>query len=306
MEYYTDLIYIKPKKKVALTIGKFDGLHRGHELLCEKLREKKAEGFDTAVLTFDRSIRDTLYKDEEKNIISKDERKALFRKEKVDYLIELPFSEKLMKTSPEDFIRLLYKELNMRYFVAGSDFHFGYKGKGDAALLKDLSGMMGFELDILEKLKKDERDISSTYIREEIKKGNVSLADELLGYSYFIWGEIVHGNHIGRTIGIPTINMIPPKDKLLPPNGVYVTKIEIDTREYHGITNIGVKPTVDCTGNLTVETHIFDFKEDVYEKYAKVSFLKFLRPETKYKNITELKAQIMVDEREALSYFNHI
>ena len=148
------------------------------------------------------------------------------------------------------------------------------------------------------------RDISSTFIREDISLGKIKEANTLLGYPYFIWGQIIHGNHIGTKMGIPTINQIPPKEKLLPPNGVYITEVEIDHRLFHGITNVGKKPTVQDMGPVGVETHILDFQGDVYEKEAKVLFLDYIRPERKFDSLDELKAQIKMDTKCALDFFN--
>ena len=152
-----------------------------------------------------------------------------------------------------------------------------------------------YEAQIVDKMQYEGRDISSTFIREEIAAGNMEKAELLLGYAYFVQGTVVHGNQIGRTIGIPTINLLPPQEKLLPPFGVYAARVEIDGKRYNGITNIGCKPTIAGDNPVGVETNLFDFHGDLYGKHAKVSLLKWVRKEQKFQNVSELKAQMEKD-----------
>lgn len=304
MQIYSDITQVKLNKPTAVTVGKFDGIHRGHELLTGKITDKKKDGFDAVVVTFDLSPRIVLNSAENYNLITADERAYILEADGVDAIAVCVFSDEMMHMEPENFVKMLYDNLNMRYMAVGTDFRFGYKGRGDVNLLYTMAKELGFQLEVVEKIKKDSRDISSTFIREEVRKGNMELVNELLGYNYFIWGEIVHGNHIGTGMGIPTINMIPPKNKLLPPNGVYVTEVMIDNRVFHGISNVGVKPTVPGEREINVETNILDFREDVYEKTAKVSFLKMVRPEMKFDSLDLLKEQILSDTKKAHEYFN--
>ena len=155
----------------------------------------------------------------------------------------------------------------------------------------EMGPSLGFETEIIEKAEENGREISSTWAREELEQGNMEAVSGLLGYDYAVHGEIVHGHALGRTIGVPTINQIPPAEKLLPPFGVYVSEVKIEGKIYYGITNIGVKPTVQekFTG---VETNLFDCSEDLYGKQAEVSLLKFLRPEQKFASIDALKNQL--------------
>ena len=140
-------------------------------------------------------------------------------------------------------------------------------------------------------------------IREEIKAGNIEKANELLGVPYFIQGIVEHGNEIGRTIGFPTINLLPEEEKLLPPFGVYVTKVFIGGEEYCGITNVGRKPTIEGNNPVGVETHVLDFADDVYDRTVEVEFLHWIRQETKFQSIEELKKQLQQDIRIAKIYF---
>lgn len=304
LEYSQEL---KIEEETAVTIGKFDGIHRGHELLSSMVRDHAVNGVKSLIVTFTISPRNVFSEEEQvKTLITSDERAYILEREGTDYLLELPLSEEVMHMSAEDFVKMLSERFHMKYLCVGSDFHFGYQGKGDASLLQELKKEYHFELDVVPKIKKDQRDISSTFIREEIRAGHIQCANELLGYPYFIWGEIVHGNHIGTGMGIPTINMIPPEDKLLPPNGVYITEVEIDHRKFHGITNVGKKPTIKSDDRINVETHILDFQGNLYEKIAKVSFLDFVREERKFESLEALTNQIRKDTQAAFAFFNQM
>ena len=212
--------------------------------------------------------------------------------------------DRLMQTDATSFIELLVNNLNMKYMVVGSDFTFGYKGAGDVELLKELSERYDFELRVIDKIKRNNRDISSTYIREELREGHIDVVNEMLGYEYFVWGEVVHGAHLGTKIGIPTINIMPEHNKLVPKFGVYVTTIDFEGRIYHGVTNVGTKPSVSEKNIVGIETHILDYNGDLYGKYVRVTFQSFLRPEMKFNSVEELKNQMKRDKLTAKSYFN--
>jgi riboflavin kinase/FMN adenylyltransferase len=303
MQYITSFFDSRIDVPTAISVGKFDGLHRGHELLLNRIRSKTPE-LASCLVTFDIPPKNRIDHEEGRSLLTREERKSELMGRKIDYLLECPFTDRFMKLSPEEFIQTLVSNFSMKYMAIGRDFRFGYKGTGDIEALEELSKKYGFTYDVIDKISYKGREISSTYIREDIEKGKVEEAHELLGYPYFIWGEIIHGNHIGTGMGVPTINQLPPREKLLPPKGVYITEVEIDHRVFHGVTDIGVKPTVQTDGRMGVETHILDFKADVYEKEAKVLFLKYLRPEMKFDSLEDLKTQILSDSHAALDYFN--
>lgn len=162
-------------------------------------------------------------------------------------------------------------------------------------MLERMGKTYGFQVELVEKEKSHNRDISSTYVREALHEGNIPLANELLGYRYFVSGEVLHGRQIGRTLGLPTTNLLPPPDKLLPPNGVYLTRTMLDEEEYFGITNIGYKPTVGGETHKGVETFLFHYEGDLYGRFLNVEFLEYERPEQKFKSLEELKARILSD-----------
>ena len=295
MEYLHSLFDTKISEPTAVTVGKFDGIHRGHNLLTTDIISKKADGLKSCLITFTNSPRFLLKEDQTPCLITNKERMFMLDNNGLDYLIECPFDERLMQTDARSFIEFLVSNLNMQYMISGPDFTFGHKGAGNVQLLTELSK---------EKIKQNNRDISSTYIREELKEGRIDSVNEMLGYEYFVWGEVVHGAHLGHTIGIPTINIMPGKIKLVPRFGVYVTTIDFDGRIYHGVTNVGTKPSVSEENIVGIETHILDYNGDLYGKFVKVTFQSFLRPEMKFASIEELTNQMNIDKAKAKDYFN--
>ena len=304
MEYIHSLFNTTIKEPTAITVGKFDGIHKGHHLLTSDIIAKESLGLKSCMITFTNSPRIALTDDKSPTLITNKERVFMLDNNGLDYLIECPFDKQLMETDARSFIEYLVNNLNMKYMVAGSDFTFGYKGAGNVILLKELADELGFELKIIDKIKLNDRDISSTYIREELTKGHIDIVNEMLGYEYFVWGEVVHGAHLGHTIGIPTINIMPEASKLVPKFGVYVTTIDFDGRIYHGVTNVGTKPSVSDANIVGIETHILDYNGDLYGKFVKVTFVSFLRPEMKFNSIDELKAQMSKDKTIAKDFFN--
>lgn len=292
--------------KTAVTVGKFDGVHKGHAYLYSIINSRKDDGYSSLVLTFSNSVRANLNNADPSMLITDNERKVMMSDLGIDYLVNCPFDDKMRSTSARDFIKALCDNMHMKFMVVGDDFRFGYKGAGDTALLKELASEFGFELQVINKIKSDNRDISSTYIREELVNGNVAKVNELLDYEYFIWGEVIHGAHLGHKLGMPTINIVPPANKILPANGVYVTYCEFDGKKYHSVTNVGTKPSVQNENKIGIETHILDFDRDMYGKDVKVVFLECLRPELKFENITELSLQMRKDKHDAREYFENI
>lgn len=303
MEYIKGTLDFFVKEPTVLSIGKFDGLHRGHELLMDSVFEKKKEGLKAAIFTFDIPPKKALEQNAGALLTTNEEKMHLFEAIGIDYLIECPFTDEVMHMPAEEFLKRMVSQLSIHCIVAGTDCSFGYKRRGDYKMLQQYAPIYDYEAQIVDKMQYKGRDISSTYIREEIAEGNMEKAHMLLGYAYFVQGEIVHGNQIGRTIGIPTINLIPPKEKLLPPFGVYVVKAEIEQRIYKGIANVGCKPTIEGNNPIGVETHLLDFSGDLYGKHAKVSFLKRVRGEKKFHDIEELKQQMEKDVLFSRSYF---
>lgn len=284
------------KEDTVITLGKFDGLHRGHELLMDKLLEKGREhGYRTVVFTFDIPPRRQVDEAEARVLTTNEEKRYIFERTGVDYLFECPFTREVMCMSPEEFIAWIVKAFHVRCIVAGADFHFGHNRAGDYRVLRACADKYGYELIVLEKMREDGRDISSSFVREEILRGNIEKANHLLGYEFFVQSTVVHGRRLGRTLGIPTINMEFEEQKLLPRIGVYVTRVHIGGMSYAGVTNVGCKPTVSDSGKVGVETHIIGYEGDLYGKVLTVQFLHYIRPEMHFASVEELQEQMKRD-----------
>ena len=245
MIYTTQVPHLEKGIRSGITLGKFDGLHRGHQKLINCIKERQSRDCRTVIFTFDVAPKSFMLHTSPRFLLTYEERRELAEGLGVDILAECPFTEELMHMEPEAFVKeYLVDRLHGEYLAVGPDFRFGYQRKGTPQLLQELGKVYGFYTEIVEKEKYGNRDISSTYIREELEKGHMEEVNRLLGYIYFTKGEIVHGRQLGRTIGIPTANLIPPSIKKLPPNGVYITESVIQGKIYQGITNVGYKPTV--------------------------------------------------------------
>lgn len=294
----------------AITIGKFDGLHRGHEELIRRLLDKRKQGLKAVAFTFDIPPKKLTDGDYLQLLSTNEEKQALFAERGMDYLLRCPFTPQVMSMEPEKFVEWIVHELNVKSIVVGEDCGFGHKRRGDCRLLAQLAPEYGYELEVVKKIQFDGRDISSTYIREEILKGNMETAAMLLGHPYSIDGTVETGNQIGRTIGIPTANIEAEPDKLLPPFGVYAASIDIRGERYYGIADIGRKPTIKPKHGdqnpIGVEMHILHFDQDIYCEPVRISFHAFERPEVKFDSISDLQAQIKRDIVFSEQFFDKI
>lgn len=307
MKYINNTLDFKIEEDTVITLGKFDGLHRGHELLMENLLDlQERKGLRSVVFTFDIPPKAKVCKEMAKQLTTNAEKLHIFEKTGVDYLIECPFTDEVRAMDPETFIRWIVESLHVRYIVVGKDFRFGYQRAGDYQILKQNEQTYGYQTIVLEKIQEDGRDISSTYIREELAAGNLEKANHLLGYDFFIRNPVIHGKQIGRTIGIPTINMRVAPEKIIPPHGVYVTRVVIGENWYMGVTNVGCKPTIEGDNPVGVETYIMDFCQNLYDREVQIDFLSYIRPEKKFSSLDELKAQMRKDIRMSRNYYNNI
>ncbi len=293
------------EEPTVVTIGKFDGRHKGHQkLLREMTKFREQYGYRLAVFTFDMAPAGVVTGKQMTVITTNQERRSHMERIGVDYLVEYPFDQEAAHTLPEDFIvRILAGQMNMKAIVAGPDCKFGYKGAGNAELLRKMSAEYGYQTVIIEKEQDDHRDISSTYVREELDLGHIEKVNDLLGEPYAIHGIVVHGNHIGGSIlGFPTANIQPPAEKHLPRFGVYVSRVLVENRCYAGVSNIGRKPTIEGDYPVGVETFILGLEEDLYGKNIEIQLLTFVRPEQKFASIEELRERIRLDKKYAADY----
>jgi len=282
----------------AVAIGKFDGIHLGHEKLISELLECKKKGLTTIIFTFDGSVSAYFSGEEPRYLTTRSEQIEELSRLGVDVCALYPVNKESVSVKSEDFVReILCEKLKAKMIIAGYDCSFGDKGSGNIELLKKMGPELSFETKSIDKIVEKEtgREISSTYVRELVIAGDMVHANKLLGKNYSITGTVRHGRKLGRTLNMPTINLIPENEKLLPPFGVYFSKARIDGREYKGITNIGRKPTVNDTKELTVETYLYDFDKEVYGFKVTVELLEFKRPEMKFSSIEELKSQMKKD-----------
>ena len=306
MKYIKNTTEFYIEENTVLSLGKFDGIHRGHELLLSHMAAKKKEGLAAAIFTFDIPPSRNVLGAASKVLTTNAEKMHIFERLGVDYLIECTFTQEIRCMEAEAFIEKIVRQLHVKCMVVGEDFRFGHQRRGDYRMLLAQEKQLGYQAIVVEKMQEDARDISSTFIREEITAGNIAKANHLLGYRYFVTGEVVHGNQFGRTMGIPTMNQLPPEEKLLPPNGVYVTETVIGEKRYRGITNVGCKPTVGEKNPIGVETHLFDFEEDVYGRIVTVEFLASVRSERRFSSVEELKSQLQRDIVCGRTFFENV
>lgn len=305
MELFTNLNAYHSTDRSAVTLGKFDGLHQGHYELIELIQKYKQAHNDVKSIIFVMDMTNYLL---EKGLVHKllmtnVERQDFIKKE-MDCLMQLPFSHEFALMEPLQFIKeILVDKLHVEYIAVGEDYRFGHQAKGDVNLLKKYAKQYHYQIDVIKKKCYHDRIISSTYIRECLETGEINLANKMLGYSYEIGGIVERGKQLGRTIGFPTMNVTPSLEKMLPKNGVYTCEIKIDNNWYHGIANVGKKPTVKNDDHVLVEVNVFGYHSQAYSKEVTVRFSSFLRSEKKFSSIEELKDQISKDVILGKTYF---
>ncbi len=278
-----------------VTIGKFDGIHKGHEKLFEQLREN-ANGRQKVVLTFETSPKAFLDDNANKTIVTESEKQMLCDIQGIDVYMKMPMKKEFLALTPDEFVSKILKEkIGATTIVCGPDFRFGTKASGDVNFLKENQKKYGYSLVVVTKEQYQNKDISSTAIREKITQGKMTEVNEMLDHPYSIIGKVLEGKKLGRTLGLPTANIIPEKTKLLPPNGVYKTVLKVADKRFNAITNIGVNPTVETGTQIKVETHILEYEDYIYNEIVQVEFYDFVRPEKTFANVQELKAQIERD-----------
>lgn len=293
------------EKKRVIALGFFDGVHLGHQALLRTAVERAGElGLAPAVFTFDRSPKEFVTGNKVPLLTTAGERRALVsRLFPIDEVIVEPFDEQMMTMPWVDFVLMLAQKYRAGWLVAGHDFRFGHKNAGTPALLCQKAAQLGIGCDIIPAVTLDGVTVSSTHIRSLLKEGRVEEAQQFLGYPYAITGEVRHGKGLGRTIGAPTLNVIPADGLLIPAYGVYATRVIVAGRQYDAVTNVGVRPTVDENGGVTVESHLLNVSEQLYGRECRVEFLKLLRPETKFADLHSLQAQIARDVADAKAFF---
>ena len=295
MIVFTSLIEAKEfLKPSAVAIGNFDGVHKGHQELI-KMTVKTAEmrGLTSVVFTFiNHPVNEIAGRCVVKSIMTFDEKEAALESLGVDVMVAIPFVDKVRMSSPEEFARdILADDLKAKHAFCGFNNSFGYKGAGHPADLIAFGKKYGFDVTVMDEYDIDGKVVSSTLIRQKLEEGDVAAFKKLTGRLYNISGKVMQGEHLGRTMGFPTVNLSLNTDMALPMNGVYVTNIYVENAKFHSVTNVGNKPSVGQFSK-NAETHIFGFVGDLYGKPVKVEFIDLLRPEVKFDSIEALSAQI--------------
>ncbi|MCR5216222.1 MAG: riboflavin biosynthesis protein RibF [Lachnospiraceae bacterium] len=275
----------------VVLLGKFDGVHLGHQYLFHRAKAyAMAHGARCVVVTFDdHSFSNAL-------LSLAREKKALCEEAGMDVLVELEFSA-VCDVEAKDFLEdFLVCHLHGIHMVVGTDCTFGRAIAGNVEFLRNYQNTYGYTVDVVEKLHYNHHVISSAYIRECLEQNRLSSVNCMLGRPYHLSGVVVEGRKLGRTLGFPTANLMPSTKKILPPYGVYASRILLeDGRRFFGITNIGCKPTISEELCPNVETTLIDFSEDLYGKEIRVELMEFLRHERKFSSLEELKQQVLQD-----------
>ncbi|ALM49028.1 riboflavin biosynthesis protein RibF [Flavobacterium psychrophilum] len=306
MKIFNSIQEFDSATKTIVTLGTFDGVHKGHKSILDKLiTSSKASGCESVVLTFFPHPRMVLQQNTDLKLLNTiDEKAALLEKEGIDNLIIHPFDHAFSRLTAEEFVKdILVDKLNIHKIIIGHDHRFG---RNRTATIDDLIRFgeeFGFEVEKISALAVDEISVSSTKIRNALNEGNIDYANNFLGYPYFINGSVVHGKQLGRTINFPTANIQPTESyKLIPANGVYVVSSVLNGKTVYGMMNIGNRPTVDGVGT-TIEVHYHDFNEDLYGQLLKVNIHHRLRDEVKFESFDALKLQLEKDKEQSLAYF---
>lgn len=294
------------ERKCVLALGFFDGVHRGHAALLNRTIERaEALGVEGAVMTFD-THPDTLVQGTPVPLINSapDRANLIRRLFGIDRVEFFRFTEETMHMPWEEFLRSIQAELGVVGFVVGYDFRFGWRGEGNTERLRDYCAANGLTCDVVDKVELDGITVSSTYIRKLVAAGDVERAAEFLGHRHCLSRTVEHGQRIGRTIGIPTVNLTMPEHVLAPAYGVYITRVYLpDGRSFAGVTNVGTRPTVSDSGAVSVETFLLDFDGDLYGQTIRLEFCRRLRGERKFDSLEVLRQEIQHNIAQTRDYF---
>lgn len=317
MQIISGTLEFEIKEPTAVVIGKFDGVHQGHQRLLAILQEQKKRNLKTVVFTFDRSLAGVIQKEADSygEICTLEEKRSIFQKVGVDVLLEFPMNTETKKIPAGKFVtEILQKRLHCALLIAGEDITFGYQGLGNRETLLAYQHVCGYETLFVEKCKTDEilpdvrpiETVSSTLIRKQIAEGKIEQANVCMGRAFCITGEVVHGRGLaGSGLFMPTANVEWPEGKVMPAFGVYFTKIWLEGQTYYGVTNVGRKPTVEKKEQAPVlaETYLYDFSGDLYGKQMTVAFYAFVRPEQTFASLEALKKQLHQDMEKGYIYW---
>ena len=299
MEIEQELASVTPQGETLLTIGVFDGVHAGHRYLLKKLQERAAErNLLSGVVTFNPHPQSVLHpRSQLPWLTSLNDRVGAFRKLGVNIVSVLTFTPKVARLSAREFISLIKKNLGMRGILVGPDFALGKGKEGNIDLLRSLGCEMGFSVDVIPPFKINGEIVSSTLIRRALAEGDMRKVKNLMGRYFYLEGKVITSEKRGRVLGFPTANLDIKPQQALPGNGIYATIAQIEGRHFPSATNVGIRPTFG-TGEEMVETHLLNYKGNLYGKDMRVEFVQKLRDEERFSSSEELKTQIEKDIRE--------
>lgn len=286
----------------VITIGSFDGVHKGHVQVIEALKRValRLKG-ETVIISFEPHPREVLYPMEKRLgiLTTLEEKTAILENDGIGHLIVLPFTRSLAELEYADFVRnILIDKIGLKGLVVGYDHRFGKNREGTFEKLKDLAEKYRFYLEQEEVYEENQINISSTKIRNALQVGDIDRVNEFLGYPYTLTGKVVAGDKIGRSMGFPTANIQLKDDrKLLPASGVYAVKVKVGDARYRGMLNIGIRPTVSSSGKMRIEVNIFDFDREIYGEEIQIALMSRIRGERKFDNIEELRHQLTLDRQ---------
>ncbi|KIA83433.1 riboflavin biosynthesis protein RibF [Kaistella solincola] len=290
---------------LALSIGMFDGVHRGHQSIINQLKAvAKAKNLESGILTFWPHPRLIFNPEDDLKLLNTlDEKTTLLKNFGIENLFLKEFDQDFRNLTGEEFVRkVLVEKLQIKHLIVGYDHVFGKDRSGNYELLEKLAPELGFEVEKMEVVNVHNKHISSTKVRNALLEGDIAEANLMLGYHYSVSGKVVHGKKIGRTIGYPTANIDVESLKLLPKKGAYITDVFLNGEQYKGMLSIGTNPTVGGT-EKTVEVYILDFDEDIYGKEITVAFREFLHDEIKFESLEKLIEKLDDDKKRTEDFY---
>ncbi len=294
-------------KKRVIALGFFDGVHNGHAgLMRRTLEVAKQTGATPSAFTFDPHPQNVIFGRPTPLLTSPEDRADLMRKYYgIEDVIVEPFTPQRMKQPWREFlVETLIDDLGAIHLVAGHDYHFGYKGEGNPTRLQETCRELGIGCDIIPKIEQEGITVSSTYIRTLVAQGEIERANDFLGHPYTISDYVSHGKKLGTTLGFPTVNLRLQENVLEPAKGVYATKVILENGQVHmAVTNVGTRPTVDDSDQITIEGFILDFAGDLYGQKIQMEFYQYLREEKKFPSFDALKAEIARNVEQTRDYF---